>query len=118
MYIHLNVRKQMTDFKLLQLHSNTWNHLTVFKKWAEQNVFTNHICLIWMKNMNKQDLALNGWYTIKPNQTKLEKIQNNKKQDCLPGMSGLTASSKKKTYQNRISGIRTSGGVMVNELRL
>ena len=32
MYIHLNVYKQMTDVKLLLLHSNTWNHLTVYKK--------------------------------------------------------------------------------------
>ena len=29
MYIHLNVYKQMTDVKLLVLHKNTWNHLTV-----------------------------------------------------------------------------------------
>ena len=29
MYIYLNVHKQMTDVKLLLLHSNTWNHLTV-----------------------------------------------------------------------------------------
>ena len=36
MYIYLNVCKQMTDVKLLLLHSNTWNHLTVFKnKWAQ-----------------------------------------------------------------------------------
>ena len=32
MYIHLNVCKQMIDVKLLLLHSNTWNHLTVCKK--------------------------------------------------------------------------------------
>ena len=31
MYIYLNVCKQMTDVKLLLLHSNTWNHLTVCK---------------------------------------------------------------------------------------
>ena len=29
MYIHLNMCKQMTDVKLLELDSNTWNHLTV-----------------------------------------------------------------------------------------
>ena len=29
MYIHLHVCKQMTDGKLLLLHRNTWNHLTV-----------------------------------------------------------------------------------------
>ena len=32
MYIYLNVCKQMTNVKLLLLHSNTWNHLTVKKK--------------------------------------------------------------------------------------
>ena len=32
MYIYLNVCKQMTDVKLLVLHSNTWNHLSVYKK--------------------------------------------------------------------------------------
>ena len=32
MYIYLNVCKQMTDVKLLLLHSNTWNHLTVCKQ--------------------------------------------------------------------------------------
>ena len=30
MYIHLDVWKQMTDAKLLLLHSNTWNHLTLY----------------------------------------------------------------------------------------
>ena len=35
MYIHLTVCKQMTDVKLLLLHSNTWNHLTVEKKIAQ-----------------------------------------------------------------------------------
>ena len=28
MYIYLNVCKQVTDVKLLVLHSNTWNYLT------------------------------------------------------------------------------------------
>ena len=32
MYIRLNVYKQMTDVKLLFLHSNTWNHLTLCKQ--------------------------------------------------------------------------------------
>ena len=32
MYIYLNAYKQMTDVKLLLLHSNTWNHLTVYKQ--------------------------------------------------------------------------------------
>ena len=31
MYIHLNASKQITDAKLLLLHSSTWNHLTVGK---------------------------------------------------------------------------------------
>ena len=35
MYIYLNVSKQMTDVKLSLLHSNTWNHLTMCKKWAQ-----------------------------------------------------------------------------------
>ena len=30
--IHLNAYKQMTDVKLLVLHSNTWNHLAVCKQ--------------------------------------------------------------------------------------
>ena len=32
MYTYLNVCKQMTDVKLFLLHSNTWNHLTVYQK--------------------------------------------------------------------------------------
>ena len=32
MYIYLNVYKQMTDVKLLLLHSINWNHLTVCKQ--------------------------------------------------------------------------------------
>ena len=32
MYIYSNVSKQMTDVKLLLLNSNTWNHLTKWKK--------------------------------------------------------------------------------------
>ena len=32
MYISFDVCKQMIDVKLLVLHSNTWNHLTVRKK--------------------------------------------------------------------------------------
>ena len=32
MYIYLAACKQMTDVKLLLLHSNTWNHLTVYKQ--------------------------------------------------------------------------------------
>ena len=32
MYIYLDVCKQMTDVKLLLLHSNTWNYLNVSKQ--------------------------------------------------------------------------------------
>ena len=32
LFDHLTVRKQMNDIKLLQLHNNTWNHLTVCKQ--------------------------------------------------------------------------------------
>ena len=38
MYIHLNVCKQMTGVKLLLLHRNTWNYLTVCKKYELQLV--------------------------------------------------------------------------------
>ena len=31
-YIHLNVCKQTTGVKLLLLHSNTWNYLTLRKQ--------------------------------------------------------------------------------------
>ena len=32
MYIYLEVGKQMTDIRLLLLHSNTWNYLSVWKQ--------------------------------------------------------------------------------------
>ena len=32
MYIHLNVCKQMTDFKLLLFHSSTWNQFNLGKQ--------------------------------------------------------------------------------------
>ena len=32
MYIYLNVCLQMTDVKLLLLHTNIWNHLTLYKQ--------------------------------------------------------------------------------------
>ena len=55
----------MTDVKLLLLHSNTWNHLTVSKnkkisgsfKDVIYKIFTNHIYLI---HVHKQDLSLNN----------------------------------------------------------
>ena len=62
---HLNVCKWMTDVKLLLLHRNIWKHLTMckqmstcsFKKCYQQNMFTNHIYLIYMY---KEDLAWNN----------------------------------------------------------
>ena len=36
MYNYLNGGKQMIDVKLLLLHRNTWNHLTVSKKKQDQ----------------------------------------------------------------------------------
>ena len=44
MNIHLNVCKQMTDVKLLLLHSNTWNGRH-FK--PTYNIFQNAICIIY-----------------------------------------------------------------------
>ena len=64
MNIYLYVSKQMTDVKLLQLHRNNWNHLTVCKQMNSDSfknfinkIFTNHIYLI---DMYKKDLALNN----------------------------------------------------------
>ena len=37
MYIYLNVCLQMTDLKLLLLHSSTWNHLIVCKQMINNN---------------------------------------------------------------------------------
>ena len=39
LFDHLTVRKQMTDVKLLVLHNNTWNHLSMCKRISsfEQN---------------------------------------------------------------------------------
>ena len=55
MYIYLNVYQQMTDVKLWLSYNNTWSYLTVCKKELrfvqkcyQQNVFTNHIYLIYM----------------------------------------------------------------------
>ena len=39
MYIYLTLRKQMSDVKLLQLHSNTWKHLICANKWLMVNIF-------------------------------------------------------------------------------
>ena len=51
------VSKQMTDVKLWLLYSSTWNYLIMLKKGHLQNVFTNHIYLIYMY---EQELALNN----------------------------------------------------------
>ena len=37
MYVYLNVCKQMTDVELLLLHSDTWNHWIMHKKWLIVN---------------------------------------------------------------------------------
>ena len=42
MHNYLNECKQMTDVKLLLLHRNTWNHLTVSKKMSSGS-FKNDI---------------------------------------------------------------------------
>ena len=64
MYIYLNMGKQMIDIKLLPVHSNTWNHLTVCKKldqvclkmlWTKL-VFTN----VYLIHMYKQDRVWNN----------------------------------------------------------
>ena len=54
MYIYINVCKQMTDVKLLLLHSNIWNHLTVRQKISSgsfknviNKMFTNQIYNIY-----------------------------------------------------------------------
>ena len=58
--IEQTVYKQRGDIKLWLLYSNTWNHLTVYKK--SSNSFKNVIykmCLeiIYICNMYKQDLG-------------------------------------------------------------
>ena len=64
MYIYLNVCKQMTDVKLLQLHGNMGNNLTVCKKkWVQAHLkmlSTKYLQIICIFNIYKQDLALNN----------------------------------------------------------
>ena len=43
MYINLNECKQMTDVKLLLLHSNSWNLLSVCKQMINSKY--NYLCL-------------------------------------------------------------------------
>ena len=42
MYIHLNVWKEMTDFKLLQLHHNNWHHLIIIIMSCRQHGYPFH----------------------------------------------------------------------------
>ena len=56
--------KEMTDDKLLLLHSNSWNHLTLCKEISTgsfknviNKMFTTHMYLIYMY---KEDMALNN----------------------------------------------------------
>ena len=63
LYIYFNVLKRMTDVKLLLVHRNTWNHLTVCKQMSSgsfENII-NKMCLqiIYLAYMYKEDLALN-----------------------------------------------------------
>ena len=89
-YIHLNVYKQRTDGKLLLLHSNTWNYLTVCKKKMSSDLFKNdinkmktkpnrstclqiiyaYICVsgIW------SEITYQGWYAIKNNKPKFSSL--------------------------------------------
>ena len=63
MYIYLNVCKQMTDVKLLVIHRNTWNNLTVCKiKWAQAHLKMLSTKCVYKSyiNMYKEDLTLNN----------------------------------------------------------
>ena len=63
MYNHFTVYKQITDVKLLVLHSNTWNHLTVCKQITDLKLLVldintwNHLIVCkqmssdWFKNV-------------------------------------------------------------------
>ena len=80
MCIHLNVGKQMTDVKFLMLHSNNWNHLSVYKKWLILNGIISirlqslKVCKKKKKRQKRTpDLALNNlqWlicHKTQPNQ--------------------------------------------------
>ena len=45
--------KQMIDVKLLELHNNTWNHLTVCKKKMSSGSFKNLIYKMFTNQKNK-----------------------------------------------------------------
>ena len=69
----------MTDVKLLLLHSNTWNHLTVCKKLAQARLklsSTNHLQIIYLIYMHIQYLALNNLHWLISHKTKPKKFQS------------------------------------------
>ena len=81
MYIYLNVCKQMTDIKLLLLHSNMFIPFNCVQKISPCSFKNdiNKMCLriIYLMYMYKQDLTLNNlqWLICqktKPNQTNYE----------------------------------------------
>ena len=57
MYIYLNVCKQMTDVELLQLHRNTWNHLTAGKQMSSGSFWHHWINLIYQPPPLEQDMT-------------------------------------------------------------
>ena len=60
MYKYLNVYKQMTDVKLLLLHSNTWDHLTACKRMSLDLLPTKCVYKSYSMYIYKADLALNN----------------------------------------------------------
>ena len=67
---HLTVCKQMTCLiELLVIHSNAWNCLTLLT-YVYNPIYLIYICInrIWHL------LTDNGWYAIKPNQTKADAL--------------------------------------------
>ena len=62
-YIYLNVCKQMIHVQLLLLGSNSWNHLTVCKKFAQvrlKMLSTKWAEKSYIFDIYKQDFALNN----------------------------------------------------------
>ena len=63
MYIYLNMYKQMTDVKLLLLHSNTWNYLTMYKKKISSGSFKKVINKMCLQIIYIQYICINRiWY--------------------------------------------------------
>ena len=58
MYIHLNGCERMTDVKLLLLHSNTWNHLTLSKQIINNKL--NYLCQKYLKPFNCEQKISSG----------------------------------------------------------